>query len=68
MPHIDGFQLLEQLRDNPAWQAIPFLFLTAYNSPDYVQHSEELQADGFILKPVKPDDLIMAIESKLDGT
>jgi CheY-like chemotaxis protein len=66
MPHVDGFQLLEQLRGNPAWKAIPFLFLTAYNSPDYVKHSEELRADDFLVKPVKPDALMMAIKSKLN--
>ncbi|MBZ0291177.1 MAG: hybrid sensor histidine kinase/response regulator [Anaerolineae bacterium] len=65
MPDMDGFKLLEHLRNNPVWNAIPFLFLTAFNSPDSVRISKELGADDYIVKPFQVDDLVLAIESKL---
>jgi PAS domain S-box-containing protein len=29
MPHVDGFEFLEQLRHRPAWQAVPVIVVTA---------------------------------------
>ncbi len=40
MPDVDGFQLLEYLRSEPAWNGIPFLFLTAFNSPNSIRISK----------------------------
>lgn len=65
MPDIDGFKLLEHLRSNREWTAIPFLFLTAFNSPNSVRISKELGADDYIVKPFQADDLVLAMESKL---
>lgn len=65
MPDIDGFQFLEHLRSEPAWNGIPFLFLTAFNSPNSVRISKELGADDYIVKPFQADDLVLAMESKL---
>jgi two-component system, sensor histidine kinase and response regulator len=65
MPDVDGFQLLEQLRSNPKWNGIPFLFLTAFDSPNSVRASKEMGADDYIVKPFKPDDLVLALENKL---
>ncbi len=65
MPDMDGFSLLEQLRSNPKWNAIPFLFLTAFDSANSIRLSKELGADDYIVKPFKPDDLVLALENKL---
>ncbi|MBZ0294395.1 MAG: hybrid sensor histidine kinase/response regulator [Anaerolineae bacterium] len=65
MPDMDGFELLEHLRGSPTWNAIPFLFLTAFDSPNSVRISKELGADDYIVKPFQADDLVLAMESKL---
>lgn len=65
MPDVDGFQLLENLRNEPSWNCIPFLFLTAFNSPNSIRISKELGADDYIVKPFQADDLVLAMESKL---
>jgi DNA-binding response OmpR family regulator len=65
MPDVDGFKLLEYLRAEPEWNAIPFIFLTAFNSPNSVRIGKELGADDYIVKPFQIDDLILAMESKL---
>ncbi len=65
MPDVDGYQLLEQLRGNPAWESIPVLFLTAYNTDTSIRTSKQLGVDDYITKPFKPDDLVIAMENKL---
>lgn len=65
MPDVDGFKLLEYLRADPNWNGIPFLFLTAFNSPNSMRISQELGADDYIVKPFNPDDLVLAMENKL---
>ncbi len=65
MPDVDGFKLLEQLRSDPPLTAIPFIFLTAFNSPNSLRIGKELGADDYIVKPFQIDDLILSIESKL---
>jgi signal transduction histidine kinase len=65
MPDIDGYKLLETVRSDPQWNAIPFLFLTAFNSPNSIRISKELGVDDYIVKPFQADDLVLAIENKL---
>jgi len=65
MPDVDGFQLLEHLRSDPKWNGIPCLFLTAFDSLNYIRLSKELGVDDYIVKPFKADDLIIAMENKL---
>ncbi len=65
MPNMDGYALLEAVRQNKAWTRIPFLFLTAFNSRSAVRTGNELGVDDFITKPFQPDDLVAAMENKM---
>ncbi|MDZ4670406.1 MAG: ATP-binding protein [Phototrophicales bacterium] len=65
MPDMDGFKFLETIRGDTALNDIPFLFLTASNSPNSLRISKELGADDFIAKPFQSDDLVLAIENKI---
>lgn len=65
MPDMDGFKFLEYVRNDADLSDIPFLFLTAFSSPNSLRISKELGADDFIAKPFQSDDLILAIENKI---
>jgi two-component system, sensor histidine kinase and response regulator len=65
LPDMDATKIMESLKLNPAWQDIPHLFLTAFNSPNCVRPCEWLGVGDYIVKPFKMDDLVLAIESKL---
>lgn len=65
MPDLDGYKLLEAVRSDARLCAIPFLFLTAYSSPDGVRLGRELGVDDEIVKPFQADDLVIAMENKL---
>ena len=65
MPRMNGYQLLERVRANPAWVAIPFLFLTARAMDSDVRYGKELGADDYLTKPIEPEDVIAAVQGKL---
>ncbi len=65
MPRMDGVQLLENVRQNQAWVAIPFIFLTARNGKIDLLLGKKLGADDYLVKPFDADDLLVAVESRL---
>lgn len=68
MPRMDGFELLREVRANPAWNHIPFIFLSARGSRDEILIGQLSGADRYIAKPFDPDDLADLIRSQLDRT
>lgn len=65
MPEMDGYQVLQTLRSDPATSAIPFIFLTAKGEKTDVRIGMNLGADDYLIKPVSRDDLIAALDSRL---
>ena len=65
MPRMNGYQLLERVRANPAWVAMPFLFLTARAMDSDVRYGKELGVDDYLTKPIEPEDVIAAVHGKL---
>lgn len=65
MPGLNGYQLYQRVRDNPAWVAIPFLFLTARTMDSDVRYGKELGVDDYLSKPIQPEDLLAAVHGKL---
>ena len=65
MPRMNGYQLLERVRDNPAWLAIPFVFLTARALDSDVRYGKELGVDDYLTKPIDPEDVLAVVQGKL---
>ncbi|MEM7348717.1 MAG: response regulator transcription factor [Chloroflexota bacterium] len=65
MPRLNGYQLYEQVRENPAWVSIPFLFLTARALDSDVRYGKALGVDDYLTKPIEPEDLLAAVQGKL---
>jgi two-component system sensor histidine kinase/response regulator len=66
MPHMDGIDLLRQMRQVPAWVTIPFIFLTARSEKSDIQRGKQLGVDDYLIKPFDADDLLIAVESRLN--
>lgn len=64
MPVMDGYELLEHIRESNRGQAIPFIFLTSSGDPDFMRRAMNLGADDFIIKPFQPEDLLNAINTR----
>lgn len=65
MPHLDGFETLATLRQEPSIAAIPFIFLTAVSQREYQDRGMEAAADDFLIKPFTSEELIAAAKTKL---
>lgn len=66
MPHMDGFALLKAVRAHPAGSAVPFMFLSARHEPAVRAEARVLGADDYLFKPFSADDLVQAVQAKLE--
>lgn len=65
MPELDGYGVLQALRENPDTEATPFIFLTAKGEKPDIRAGMNLGADDYLTKPVAKADLLNAIASRL---
>jgi len=65
MPELDGYGVLQALRADPATATIPFLFLTAKGEKLDQRTGMNLGADDYLVKPVAKDEVLAAIEARL---
>jgi DNA-binding NarL/FixJ family response regulator len=65
MPELDGYGVLQALRESPATEATPFIFLTARGEKPDIRAGMNLGADDYLTKPVAKADLLNAIASRL---
>jgi len=63
MPHLDGFQLQEQLNNKSI--DTPVIFATAFGDAQFEMKGLELGAADFITKPIQRDVLLLRIEKAL---
>ena len=67
MPTETGPMVLEKLRKNKATKDIPVLFLTGVTERSKITQVLALKPQGYLLKPIEHDKLIMTIEKTLAG-
>ncbi|WAS06022.1 response regulator transcription factor [Gloeomargaritales cyanobacterium VI4D9] len=65
MPQVSGYQFLKQLRDDPRFQHLPVVFLTARGMTKDRIAGFRAGVDGYIAKPFDPDELVAVIENLL---
>lgn len=66
MPVLDGFGVLQRVRGDSRLAPVPFIFLTARGEREEVRAGMNLGADDYLTKPVKVDDLLAAIRTRLE--
>jgi len=66
MPEMDGHGVLEALRADETTVSIPFIFLTARGDKKDVRTGMNLGADDYLTKPASAEDVLAAIEARLD--
>lgn len=66
MPKLDGFALVQQLRNDPKTQGIPVIFLSAtYVTPEDRKFAMSLGASRFIEKPIDTEEFLLTIAELL---
>lgn len=66
MPGMDGHDVLESMRRSPSIGGTPFIFLTARGEKQDLRTGMNLGADDYLTKPVAADDLLAAIQARLE--
>jgi len=66
MPRMDGFELCEQLKHNPATQAIPVVVLSSHDSDEAIERGFKAGAAAFITKTNARQELRARIEDVLN--
>ena len=59
MPGVDGLSALRQIN---AARMVPAIMLTAYSQPELVSQAVDLGVFAYLVKPVKENDLLPALE------
>lgn len=66
MPKLDGFALVQQLRNDQKTQSIPVIFLSAtYVTPEDREFAMSLGASHFIEKPIDTEDFLLTVAELL---
>jgi DNA-binding NarL/FixJ family response regulator len=65
MPEMDGYAVLQALRNDSKTVTIPFIFLTAKGEKSDLRSGMNLGADDYLTKPVGKSDLLAAIAARL---
>ncbi|PPS42655.1 response regulator [Chroococcidiopsis sp. TS-821] len=64
MPHVNGIDLCQVVRNDPQWNSLPIVFLTAYNDTDAVNQVFGAGADDFVSKPIVGPELVTRIVNR----
>lgn len=67
MPHLSGFEVCQKIRENPAWQQIKIVMLTAKGREIEIAKGLALGANSYITKPFSTKDLMTQVHALLGG-
>jgi signal transduction histidine kinase len=65
MPHLDGYEFFQAVRQIPAMRLVPFIFLSAHGSKRHIRFGRELGVDDYLVKPFDPDDLLASVRNRI---
>lgn len=62
MPFMDGIELLERVKADPATDSIPVIIVTAFKGMDIRDKVFKKGADDFVPKPFEPEELVPRVK------
>lgn len=66
MPEMDGYALLEALKDHPTHYQIPVVILTALADEEHKLQALNIGVDDYLSKPFSPEELMARIHNLLE--
>lgn len=66
LPDLDGYEIFQMIRANPAWDGIKVIFLTAKNRDGDIAKGLNLGVDAYVTKPFSNAELL-AVVNELTG-
>lgn len=65
IPYVNGFQLLEKIKNTAGWKDVPVVMLTSKSQEGDVVRALESGATDYIIKPFQADELLARVKSIL---
>lgn len=65
MPEMDGFELLEKVKNHPKWLTLPMIMLTARATITDKLKALTIGVDDYMTKPFSPNELLVRIQNLL---
>jgi len=65
MPKMDGYEFFKVISNEPRWNRIPFLFLSARTTPKDIRLGKLLGVDDYITKPFDEKDLLATLSGRI---
>lgn len=65
LPHVDGFQLISEVRATPGWEHIPIVVLSSMNMEKHIVKALEAGANEYITKPFRPAEFVARLRRHL---
>ena len=62
MPGLNGFEVLQRIREDPDFNSIPVILLTVKDGSDNTMKGYKFGADYYLPKPFKMEELLMGIK------
>ncbi|MGM0533735.1 MAG: sensor histidine kinase [Campylobacterota bacterium] len=66
MPHMDGFEVCQKIKADPAHKNTPVMFITAKSQSEDITKGFELGAVDYITKPFNPAELLARVKTHLE--
>jgi len=58
LPDMDGYQILQKLKEDPHTKNIPVIMVSAKGNPEDIQKALNMGAEEYIMKPIGVNNLI----------
>ena len=65
MPEMDGYEFFKIISNEPRWNRIPFLFLSALINPKDIRFGRLLGVDDYLTKPFDEKDLLAILSGRI---
>ncbi len=65
MPEMDGYEFFKVISNEPRWNRIPFLFLSARTTPKDIRLGKLLGVDDYLTKPFDEKDLLAILSGRI---
>ena len=66
LPYVSGYQVLIEARQNPKWQHVPIVVVTARTLEMDAVRALETGANDFVRKPFLPEELVARVRRAID--
>ena len=67
MPGMDGWEVCERLKEDPATAELPVIFLSARTQEHDMERGRKLGVSAYVTKPFDPEELIRLAKSLVAG-